>query len=753
MKKISWKTSIIALLIAWMAGSALALSDYLTSFNTQYGTAATALNTCALCHPTGGGNNAGNQNSYSIAYAAAGHNFTAIENLDSDGDGFTNIAEINARTFPGDPTSFPADTTAPTVTAFTIPATSTSLTVSITAFTATDNLAVTGYLLTETAAVPAAAAAGWTATAPASYTFATEGSQTLYAWAKDAAGNVSASLNATVVITLPAGADTTPPAVTAFAIPATSTSLTVTVTTLTATDNIAVTGYLLTEAAAAPSAAAAGWTATAPANYIFATFGTKTLYAWAKDAAGNVSTSLSASVTVAATILAGPTNTAPTNGSTVVLSPVLQIATVFPDTTGNTHKSTNWQIASDATFAATGIVFSSMADTSHLNILTVPPGILLPARTYYWRAATINNADQTSTYSAATSFTTQAVTLDPATGTVPDSQAVKSGGVQVTNLASLSAAQLAAAGNISSQLVSGPNSVPAVNAGAGADPTKPGMMIVKASGGSSQDVLGIVTPVGTTIESVSTTTPANSGFGGAPTPSNINFPYGVASFRLSGVTPGATVNVTIYTPTDLPADAIWSKYSPVRGWLKIDAAGIYDSSGSFLNANAKFSVVGGRGVLTITDNGIADFSTEVVGGKAIILDPGGPGTAVASGINPGDGGNSGGCFIATAAFGSPVDRYVIVLKKFRDTYLMTNAGGRLLVKTYYQLSPAIAKKIEASTWLKYTVRTGLWPVIGFSLLALHVNLATALLLTILIVLAVGYAGARVYRRRKRLSIG
>lgn len=33
--------------------------------------------------------------------------FTAIEGLDSDGDGFSNIAEINATTHPGDPASFP----------------------------------------------------------------------------------------------------------------------------------------------------------------------------------------------------------------------------------------------------------------------------------------------------------------------------------------------------------------------------------------------------------------------------------------------------------------------------------------------------------------------------------------------------------------------------------------------------------------------------------------------------------------------
>lgn len=96
------------------------------------------------------------------------------------------------------------DTTPPTVTAFDIPATATSLTVSVSSFTATDDTGVTGYKLTESASAPSAGDAGWSASAPTTYTFLTEGSKTLYAWAKDAAGNVSTSLNDTITITLPA---------------------------------------------------------------------------------------------------------------------------------------------------------------------------------------------------------------------------------------------------------------------------------------------------------------------------------------------------------------------------------------------------------------------------------------------------------------------------------------------------------------------------------------------------------------------
>lgn len=97
------------------------------------------------------------------------------------------------------------DTIPPVMKTFAVPQTANSLTVAITALSATDNIGVTGYLLTETSTKPSAAAAGWTNN-PNSYTFASAGDKVLYAWAKDAAGNVSANLSAKVSITLSSGA-------------------------------------------------------------------------------------------------------------------------------------------------------------------------------------------------------------------------------------------------------------------------------------------------------------------------------------------------------------------------------------------------------------------------------------------------------------------------------------------------------------------------------------------------------------------
>jgi hypothetical protein len=191
------------------------------------------------------------------------------------------------------------------VTGFSIPATASSLTVSITTFTAADAAGVTGYLLTETSGKPSASAAGWSGTKPANYTFISEGAKTLYAWAKDATGNVSNSLSATVTITL-STSDTTSPAITVFDVPAVIYSLKVPITALEAADNIGVAGYIVKKSPLTPSVTDAGWKATPPGSVSFPNAGAKSVYAWAKDAAGNISDMASMTVIVRLSADPGP---------------------------------------------------------------------------------------------------------------------------------------------------------------------------------------------------------------------------------------------------------------------------------------------------------------------------------------------------------------------------------------------------------------------------------------------------------------
>ena len=76
----------------------------------------------------------------------------------------------------------------------------------------------------------------------------------------------------------------------------------------------------------------------------------------------------------------------------------------------------------------------------------------------------------------------------------------------------------------------------------------------------------------------------------------------------------------------------------------------------------------------------------------------------------GGGGGGSTCFIATAAFGSPMAREVGVLREFRDDVLLPHAAGRAAVAAYYQIGPAFARVIARSETLKAVVRTGLAPM-------------------------------------------
>lgn len=77
------------------------------------------------------------------------------------------------------------------------------------------------------------------------------------------------------------------------------------------------------------------------------------------------------------------------------------------------------------------------------------------------------------------------------------------------------------------------------------------------------------------------------------------------------------------------------------------------------------------------------------------------------------------CFIATAAFGSILERHVEVLREFRDRFLMGHDFGRLVVGMYYKYSPALADRIEESEILRGIVRIFLIPVVGAAAIVVY----------------------------------
>jgi hypothetical protein len=73
-----------------------------------------------------------------------------------------------------------------------------------------------------------------------------------------------------------------------------------------------------------------------------------------------------------------------------------------------------------------------------------------------------------------------------------------------------------------------------------------------------------------------------------------------------------------------------------------------------------------------------------------------------------------GCFIATAAYGSPLEPQVQALRDFRDTSLLKNEAGEEFVDWYYQTSPSIANKLSQHNGLRKAVRGALTPVVKFT---------------------------------------
>ena len=72
---------------------------------------------------------------------------------------------------------------------------------------------------------------------------------------------------------------------------------------------------------------------------------------------------------------------------------------------------------------------------------------------------------------------------------------------------------------------------------------------------------------------------------------------------------------------------------------------------------------------------------------------------------------SSGCFIATAAYGSPLATELDTLREFRDQGLSQTALGSSLIQLYYAMSPPLAEAIAGSSGLRALVRFCLNPIV------------------------------------------
>jgi hypothetical protein len=101
-----------------------------------------------------------------------------------------------------------------------------------------------------------------------------------------------------------------------------------------------------------------------------------------------------------------------------------------------------------------------------------------------------------------------------------------------------------------------------------------------------------------------------------------------------------------------------------------------------------------------------------------------------------------GCFVATAAYGSPLAPSVLVLREFRDRFLVTNAPGRAFVRWYYTNSPAAARYLVEHPSLKPLAQAALAPVVAAALFFTR----TSPVFQTAILIALAFLAAALFRR-------
>jgi hypothetical protein len=137
------------------------------------------------------------------------------------------------------------------------------------------------------------------------------------------------------------------------------------------------------------------------------------------------------------------------------------------------------------------------------------------------------------------------------------------------------------------------------------------------------------------------------------------------------------------------ADTEWS----YTAWVSKSADGTYAESLTELDSNTAYEFTAQLKGSGTVEGTTLQFTTQ----KSSTPSPSG----------------SGGCFIATAAYGTPTAKQIGVLREFRDVVLLENTVGSQFVALYYRLSPPVADFIAGSSFLRTLVRELLVdPIVG-----------------------------------------
>ena len=151
--------------------------------------------------------------------------------------------------------------------------------------------------------------------------------------------------------------------------------------------------------------------------------------------------------------------------------------------------------------------------------------------------------------------------------------------------------------------------------------------------------------------------------------------------------------------------------------------------------NSGYRFNGWNGDASGTTNPVAvtmDEDKMIAANFTAIDSDGGGDTGEDSGDSRGGG---GGCFIATAAYGSPAHPYIGVLRAFRDRYLMTNKLGCGFVGLYYKYSPVFAEIIARHKVLKVAAQINLMPLVILCVSMVHLGPASTAAILLIIFMA------------------
>lgn len=213
----------------------------------------------------------------------------------------------------------------------------------------------------------------------------------------------------------------------------------------------------------------------------------------------------------------------------------------------------------------------------------------------------------------------------------------------------------------------------------------------------------------------------------------------VYAVTILGAPGGLTASAVSYTQINLS----WTDNSGAESSFIISRAAV---------TGGPYTEIGtvGAGVTTYSDTGLTFGTTYYYRVQAVNDETASAYSNEASAtcaiIAPLGGSGGGACFIATAAFGTPWEKHVRILRSFRDRCLLTTSAGRTFVKLYYEFSPPVAARISQNEGLRFLTRCTLMPLVGLAYGMVNYGATTVFLLTLSVILIAG-AFIRFVRRK------